>query len=613
MQEFYNTLIRTPISVLSASARQTQSLAERLKVMSEQTRAPDTWVAVTDSLTPPEQAGVISTMLTRGFHSLLARNPHIHLLVPRQTSETAVFPDPRAYGKLTFHFTVDQRRERTEFIEALVRAGYTRHQKTIESGGIRVRGEAVDVSHPAFPGPITITFHGNVVESITEQQERRRVALSRLSLPPMKFPETHLPFEKFTETFPWQSVAIPPFLVPETSAVASPVSRDRALELLGNLQEGKPAVHADHGIGVYEGLHLKRIDTIEREYLVLQYAQGDTLYVPVDFAHKVSAYVGEGIPHLHRLGGTVWAKTRQRAKEEAAAFAKELIAIAGKRRLSQRPPYQISPTVEAALARSFPFDLTPGQTHTWKEVKRDLTNTRPADRVIVGDVGFGKTEIAIRAARHIVESGKQVALLAPTTLLVQQHLDTFRARLPELTHRIGMLSRFTSAAAAAALKSAIKAHTVSIAIGTHALLGPRVEWQNLGLVIIDEEQKFGVRQKEHFKKLRSTVDIISLSATPIPRTLAFALSGLRDLSLIHTAPAGRRSVITRVSQRSDSVVQQALTRELERAGQIYVVASKIKHLAALREHVVALAPRLPAGRQARIGLAHGRLPEKTLA
>lgn len=608
--QLYDTVIQTPLSVVSFSARRLPSLVEHLRLMSQQRADSHQFFALTDNLTPPEVSGLITTQLSLAFHALLAQHPKAHIVVSQENSKDLVVPDPNAYASLVQQYTLGQRLSLSSLTRSLVQAGYTRFQggpapHSFSEVGFRVRGEAVDLAHPLWNTQATLTFHGNTLENIMLTKERRSRRERSLVVPPLKFPEASLPFEKLAARHA-PCLEISPLLIPTTSTIsASPISRERALELLSTLEVGKPAVHADHGIGFYEGLHVKHAAEAEHEYLVLQYAQGDLLYVPVEFAHKVTAYLGEGTPRIHRLGGTLWSKTKRKAKEEAAAFAKELLTIAGKRSRVSRPAYHIHEAVEASLDQSFPFALTPDQARTWHEVKGDLTKERPADRIVVGDVGFGKTEIAVRAARHVVENGKQVAILAPTTLLVQQHFDTFRQRLAGAN--IHLLSRFTSLREARLTREKIASGQCQIAIGTHALLGRDLAWHNLGLVIIDEEQKFGVRQKEHFKKTRAGIDVISLSATPIPRTLAIALSGLRDLSLIQTAPAGRQAVATHVSARQDVLMKQAIEQELDRSGQVYAVASKIRYLPSIREHLAALVPK------ARTAIAHGRLPGKTLA
>lgn len=396
-------------------------------------------------------------------------------------------------------------------------------------------------------------------------------------------------------------------LFPQPTSAFHPIDIHKAYEMIGTLQEGKPAVHVDHGIGIYEGLQKRLFDNSEREYLILRFAEGDSLSVPVEYAHKVTPYIGDQTPALYRLGGTAWSKARKKAGEDAVRFAQELLTIARHRRKAHRAPFVVDDALEKTLEHSFPFTLTADQQSTWEDVKRDMKGSRPMDRLVVGDVGFGKTEIALRAARHAVNNAMQVAILAPTTLLVQQHFDTFRQRLSDVREHIYVLSRFVSQRKQQEIKQAIQNGSASIIIGTHALLGPSIRWQNLGLVIIDEEQRFGVAHKEHFKKVRSAIDALSITATPIPRTLSMALAGLRSLSVISSPPEGRKSAKISIHKVDDSFLKHVITKELTRKGQIYVVAPKIKYLAPLAKHIAALIP------SACIAIAHGRLHDRVLS
>lgn len=547
-------------------------------------RNPNCQSKLTDSLSPPERSGIVTTQLSHAFHHFLLNTPGGTFSIPEKALPHLVTPDPTTYQNATAHYTVGQTLQLQDLSRSLVVAGFARGRKNLAPGSFRVLGEAIEILHPIFPAPLQLTLHGSILESITVTENRQRKLLQRCTIPPVAFPPKTIPLAEAIKNR--GDIYLEP---------PGALSQERARELIGELAVGKPAVHADHGIGIYEGLQTKHVGDRQREYLVLQYARGDILYIPVEFAHKISAYVGAGTPGLHRLGGTIWSKTKRRAKEDAANFAHELLAISGQRQHARRAPYFVSPALEANLEESFPYTLTPDQAQTWQEVRQDLTSGKPLDRLVVGDVGFGKTEIAIRAAAHAIANHKQVAVLAPTTLLVQQHADIFESRLKM---KVCVMSR---------LAPRMRGDVGPLAIGTHALLSPKIKWQNLGLVIIDEEQKFGVRQKEHFKKLRGEVDVLSLSATPIPRTLAMALSGLRDLSLIQTPPPERRSIQTHVALRVDELLKTAIERELQRGGQVYLVASKIRYLAFLAKHIQTIVP------QAKIAIAHGRLPAPRLA
>ena len=363
----------------------------------------------------------------------------------------------------------------------------------------------------------------------------------------------------------------------------------------------------EHGIARYEGTVSRNLDEGEREYLVLAYAQGDKLYVPTDQIDRVSRYVGPGgAPTLSRLGGTEWAATKRKAKEAALDFAKDLLRIYASRELEQGVRVAGDTAWQWELETSFPFEETPDQLAAIREVKDDLERETPMDRLICGDVGYGKTEVALRAAFKAVSSGMQVAVLVPTTVLAQQHFMNFRERLEPFPVRLAMLSRMRTDAEQRATVEALKQGDVDIVIGTHRLLSSDVGFKNLGLVIIDEEQRFGVRHKEHMKKMRATVDMLTMTATPIPRTLHMALYGIRDMSRIETAPEERIPVTTYVAETDDRLVREAVLRELDRGGQVFFVHNRIQDIQQVERRLQDLLP------EASIAVAHGRMPAEML-
>lgn len=545
--------------------------------------------AITHILTEQEMSAVVSTPLSRAYHALLGNMPNSSFTTTK-TMLGQMVPSKRAYAASSIQINMGQRIVLSDIVSRLATIGYIRHAKDIQDDGFSVRGDTITIRHPLYSDCIKISFLGNTVEKIVIQEDRRTTLVQHSIIPPIIFPTEQQPLQEILPTY-----------------TLSGLGRERAMELIGRLTPGKPAVHADHGIGVFEGLVQRMINGAQQEYLVLRYAEGDSISVPVPFAHKVSTYIGESAPGIYRLGGTLWSKTKHKAKEDAAAFAKELIEITKKRTAAQRTPYVIDQTIEHALNTSFGYTLTPDQKTVWEEVQQDMEQPYPMDRLVVGDVGFGKTELAIRAARHAVANGKQVAILAPTTLLVQQHVDTFKTRLPELQNSIFLLSRFTSTQDIKTAKQHLSENKPAIIIGTHAILSTSVPWKSLSLLVIDEEQRFGVQQKEQLKKYRSTVDILSLSATPIPRTLSMALSGLRSLSVIATAPQGRKDSETYVKKQTDTTLRDAITQELSRDGQVYIVAPKIRMLHMIQETVVALLP------SARTAIAHAKLPDEQLS
>ncbi len=377
---------------------------------------------------------------------------------------------------------------------------------------------------------------------------------------------------------------------------------------LTNLHTGAPVVHSDHGVGRYTGLTTLNIEEINTEFVTLEYAGGDLLHVPVSSLHLISRYTGASPEHapLHRLGSDQWARVQRKAAEKARDVAAELLELYSKRAARQGHSCHYDPAEYAAFADGFPFTLTDDQSSAIDQVLDDLTNSRPMDRLICGDVGFGKTEVALRAAFVSVSSGGQVAILVPTTLLAQQHFQTFRDRFSEWPVKVELLSRFRSQRETRQVIDGLASGTVDIVIGTHRLLQRGTRFKNLNLAIIDEEHRFGVRHKEKLKSLRTEVDILTLTATPIPRTLNMALGSLRELSLIATPPDSRLAIKTFVTQWEASIIREACLREIKRGGQIYFVHNRVQDI----EKIAAqLADILPEGK---IEIAHGQMREHEL-
>ncbi|MEO0315762.1 MAG: transcription-repair coupling factor, partial [Pseudomonadota bacterium] len=387
-----------------------------------------------------------------------------------------------------------------------------------------------------------------------------------------------------------------------------PSQVDAMVRDLSELKIGDPVVHLNHGIGRYCGLISMDLGEGETEFLHLQYAKETTLYVPVSQLHVISRYSGaapEDAP-LHTLGSGQWEKARRKAAEQIRDTAAELLNLYARRAARQGHSFQYSAHDYEAFADSFGFEETADQSAAIQSVIKDMTSGKPMDRLICGDVGFGKTEVALRAAFVAVMGGKQVAILAPTTLLAEQHAQTFADRFADWPVRIAELSRFrTSKEVTQALKGMADG-SIDIVIGTHKLLSADVKFQRLGLVIIDEEHRFGVRQKEALKALRAEVDVLTLTATPIPRTLGMALEGLRDFSVIATAPQKRLAIKTFVRGESDSVIREACLRELKRGGQVYFLHNEVDTIDHRRKNLEALLP------EARIAIAHGQMHERDL-
>ncbi|MFP7723823.1 transcription-repair coupling factor [Lysobacter sp. A3-1-A15] len=377
---------------------------------------------------------------------------------------------------------------------------------------------------------------------------------------------------------------------------------------LGELTDGAPIVHEDHGVGRYRGLVVLEAGGEKNEYLEIEYAKGDRLYVPVAQLHLVNRYSGasaETAP-LHSLGGEQWTKAKRKAAEKVRDVAAELLEIQAKRRARAGLAIDVDRSMYEPFAAGFPFEETPDQLSSIEAVLRDLQSSQPMDRVVCGDVGFGKTEVAVRAAFAAAAGGKQVAVLVPTTLLAEQHYRNFRDRFADWPLKVEVLSRFKTKKEIEAELARVTAGEVDVIVGTHRLLQKDVRFKDLGLVIVDEEQRFGVRQKEALKALRANVHLLTLTATPIPRTLNMAMAGLRDLSIIATPPAHRLAVQTFIVPWDDAQLREAFQRELARGGQLYFLHNDVESIVRMQRELEALVP------EARIGVAHGQMPEREL-
>ncbi|MGF7468171.1 transcription-repair coupling factor [Alcaligenes phenolicus] len=377
---------------------------------------------------------------------------------------------------------------------------------------------------------------------------------------------------------------------------------------LSELREGDPVVHAEHGIGRYCGLKEMDLGEGPVEFLHLEYAKGSTLYVPVAQLHVIARYSGADPEHapLHQLGSGQWDKARRRAAKQARDSAAELLALYAQRAAREGFKFKLPLNDYQAFSEGFGFEETPDQAAAIEAVVNDMTSGQPMDRLVCGDVGFGKTEVALRAAFLAVANGKQVALLCPTTLLAEQHAQTFSDRFADWPIRVAELSRFRSTKETQAAIAGLRDGSVDIVIGTHKILSSDVRFKQLGLVIIDEEHRFGVRQKEALKQLRAEVDILTLTATPIPRTLGMSLEGIRDFSVIATAPQKRLAIKTFVRREDGSTIREALLRELKRGGQVYFLHNEVETIHNRRARLEELVP------EASIAVAHGQMPEREL-
>ncbi len=398
------------------------------------------------------------------------------------------------------------------------------------------------------------------------------------------------------------------FGVKRTHRPARPLRRGPFLSSLSELKEGDLVVHVDHGIGRYRGLEEVSVEGLARDLVQLEYAGGDFLYVPPEKIHLIQKYSGSegGASLVSRLGGTAWERLKGKVRKSIEEMSRELVELYAQRKLAEGVAYSAPDHLFREFEDTFEYEETPDQQRAISEVLADLQKSQPMDRLVCGDVGYGKTEVAMRAAFKVVLDGKQVAILVPTTLLAQQHYDSFVRRMSAFPVEVEMLSRFKTASEQRKILARARAGGADILIGTHRLLSPDMAFRDLGLVVIDEEQRFGVRHKEKLKQLRKEVDVLTLTATPIPRTLEMSLLGIRDISIINTPPEDRLSIYTRVARFSEGIVREAVLRELDRGGQIFFVHNRVVDIERVAGHVQRIVP------EARVAVAHGQMDERRL-
>lgn len=477
----------------------------------------------------------------------------------------------------------------------LAHFGYQRQQKIACEGDFAIRGSVIDIFPLHFSLPIRMELANNMVESIHafDPSAGTRLEPHRMAIIlPIKEGRSHRTrhwhrqlTEQITQEF---ETPIDPFV---------------------DIDSGDLVVHVLHGISRYRGIKaLKNKEGKPEDHLILEFADKNLLYVPMRDLHLIQRYVAFGKlrPQLSKLGSKSWEKLKERTKRGVVSFAAELLNMQAKRQALEGFRFNKDSEWQKKLEDEFPYDETPDQEKALKDVKEDMESLIPMDRLLCGDVGYGKTEVALRAAFKAVMNGKQVAILVPTTVLAEQHYDTFRERMKTFPVRIGMLSRFQTKSEIDAVVKAVADGSCDLVIGTHRLLSPDVSFKDLGLVIIDEEQRFGVRHKEYLKKLRLLVDVLTLTATPIPRTLYMSIVGAKDMSTINTPPRDRKPIETIVTEGGDRVIQEAITKELARKGQVFFIHNRVENIAAVAKKVQELAP------SARVGMGHGQMPAKAL-
>src|SRR5438876_688793 len=557
---------------------------------------------------------------------------------------------PGAFREGTLRLATKDSLDRELLLEALEKAGYERADTVVEVGQWSARGGIVDVFSPMHPSPARLEFDGDDIESIRlfdPTTQRSTGSLDELLvLPPVAVPGAADPgqAEHLREILhdhdldtrvvdaleSPDSIAIVVgelsggFAVPAVGLVVlaetevfgarrrtlrrPKYQRGAALTAFTDLAVNDLVVHEDHGIGQYLGLRTMRIGDKDADFLLLEYADGNQLYVPVDRLDLVSKYLGadSGAARLDRLGGASWQRVKESVRAALRELAEELLTLYARRSVAQGHTFAGDSPWQREFEASFRFEETPDQLRAIKDVKRDMESARPMDRLVAGDVGYGKTEVALRAAFKAVADGTQVAVLVPTTVLAQQHWSTFAERFTPFPAKVELLSRFRSPKEQKKIVEGLKNGTVDVVIGTHRLLGKDVEFKNLGLLIVDEEHRFGVAHKERVKQLRASVDVLAMTATPIPRTLYMSLSGVRDMSVIETPPVDRLPIETVVRRFNRAVIKEALERELARGGQVFFVHNRVQSLPSMARFVRELVP------DARVIMAHGQMDEREL-
>ncbi|MCX5715669.1 MAG: transcription-repair coupling factor [Candidatus Omnitrophica bacterium] len=490
-------------------------------------------------------------------------------------------------------------------LEELIGYGYTNVAGVAEVGDFSRRGEVIDVFPVTFELPLRIQLSGNIVEKIRSfdpatgrYAEEHTIAII--------LPITTLRPKKIKAPF----IFTQPFFTSKKLFMAGRAgfTEEMPVNNFVDIAPGDYVVHVEHGIGIYKGLKHLKVKNKLADNFVIEYQDGDILYVPVSDLNLIQRYIGfEGSPpRVYKLGSKLWQKMKERAKKGVFTLAYELLELQAKRQALSGFGFSKDTDWQKELEAAFPYQETPDQARSTLEVKKDMEADRPMDRLLCGDVGYGKTEVALRAAFKAVMDNKQVAILVPTTILAEQHYNTFSTRLAKYPVNVQMLSRFKTESEQNAIIKGLKDGSVDVVIGTHRLISDDISLSDLGLVIIDEEQRFGVKHKEKLKKLRLLVDVFTLTATPIPRTLYMTIMGAKDLSVINTPPQGRQAVETHVAEYNDELIKEAIGLELRRGGQVFFVHNRVLDIDRVEGNIKKLFP------QARIEIAHGQMSERTL-
>ena len=477
---------------------------------------------------------------------------------------------------------VEQTIDVEEIIAELASFQYRRANEVVQEGDFSQRGEVIDIFPVNFDGPIRISLDHDRVRSIASFNIQSGKAI-------------------------WQHKIT--IILPQKSHPSkSPFNADTPLNSFVDIQRGDYVVHNHHGIGRFLGVSRIEVNKVQRDLLVIEYAKNDKLFIPQHDITLVQKYVSfhKRPPRLHKLGSKEWTKTRKQIEDRLQRFAAELLRIQALRASLKGTQFSIDTPWQKEFEKKFPFQDTPDQTRATREIKTDMESEQPMDRLLCGDVGFGKTEVALRAIFKAVMGEKQVAVLVPTTILAEQHFYNFTSRMKDFPINIAMLSRFRSKHEQAEILRGLAEGTVDIVIGTHRLLSKDIIFKDLGLIVVDEEQRFGVRAKERLKHFKLLVDVLTMTATPIPRTLYMALSGAKDMSVISTPPQNRTPVVTHIVEFDEELIQDAIERELRRGGQVFFLHNRVQDIDPIAKIINRLVP------HGRIAVGHGQMSSRLL-
>ncbi|MCX6719615.1 MAG: helicase-related protein [Candidatus Staskawiczbacteria bacterium] len=460
----------------------------------------------------------------------------------------------------------DQSYNLSQFLRKLDEMGYERVFKVSDPGEFSQRGGIIDVFPINTTNSVRLDFLGNEVDEI-------------------KLLNTKVEDEKKSK-----------------EVLKKRLKSQKVFSDIKGLKPGDYLVHLDHGIGKFTGIE----KFSEQNYYVLEYDQDDKLYVPVGLERKLSRYVGFQDPKISRLGSSIWQKTKRKIKEEVEKMAKELLQLYAQKEITERAPYIEDKELESQLKSGFEFEETPDQLQAIEDIKKDLKKPKPMDRIVCGDVGFGKTEVAMRTALIAAVNNRQTALICPTTILALQHFSSFQKRFAKLPIKVGMITRLQTKPEQKKIVKELEEGKIDIIIGTHRLLSRDIKFKNLQLLIIDDEQRFGVKQKEKLRQIKTSLDVLSLSATPIPRTIYLALSSFKKISLMQTPPKGRQAIKTEVAPYSEKIVKKIINEELKRKGEVFFLHNRVETIEKTAREIKELCPK------AKVGLVHGKMPEKKL-